>query len=205
MGVASNSLMIGKLLVSSFDFWLLQMIPPSAFSGERCFSWVLHSKSSMWCSSLWWKQSLCRCLHLGWIPGDRCCAPLDPFCVSSLVDSTLLLGCWDHSFVPQTHLIEVSGSRRTELTRSCQGPPLKSEWQKVGSNSGPTAPEARTLPILHAPLLRFVTYCQLKCCHNITTLFQVVSPSTELLKMQIAEPESSKNCTSNIKSVLWKP
>ena len=55
-------------------------------------------------------------------------------------------------FVPQTHLIEVSGSRRTELTRSCQGPPLKSEWQKVGSNSGPTAPEARTLPILHAPL-----------------------------------------------------
>ena len=134
-------------------FWLLQMIPPSAFSGERCFSWVLHSKSSMWCSSLWWKQSLCRCLHLGWIPGDRCCAPLDPFCVSSLVDSTLLLGCWDHSFVPQTHLIEVSGSRRTELTRSCQGPPLKSEWQKVGSNSGPTAPEARTLPLLHAPFL----------------------------------------------------
>ena len=55
-------------------------------------------------------------------------------------------------FVYQTHQIEVSGSRRTELTRSCQGPPLKSEWQKVGSNSGPTAPEARTLPILHASL-----------------------------------------------------
>ena len=63
-----------------------------------------------------------------------------------LVDEIIL-------FVLQTHPIEVSGSRRTELTRSCQGPPLKSEWQKVGSNSVPTAPEARTLPILHAPLL----------------------------------------------------
>ena len=126
--------------------------------GKFCFSWVLHSKSSMWCSSsLVESKIFCRCLHLGWIPGDRCCAPLDPFCVSSLVDSTLLLGCWDHSFVPQTHLIEVSGSRRTELTRSCQGPPLKSEWQKVGSNSGPTAPEARTLPLLHAPLLNRLT------------------------------------------------
>ena len=70
---------IGNCWFPSLDFWLLQMIPPSAFYGERCFSWVLHSKSSMWCSSLWWKQSLCRCLHLGWIPGDRCCArTLDP-------------------------------------------------------------------------------------------------------------------------------
>ena len=56
------------------------------------------------------------------------------------------------SLVVDRHHQLVSGSRRTELTRSCQGPPLKNEWQKVGSNSGPTAPEARTLPILHAPL-----------------------------------------------------
>ena len=62
-------------------------------------------------------------------------------------------------FVYQTHQIEVSGSRRTELTRSCQGPPLKSEWQKVGSNSVPTAPEARTLPILHAPFLPKLNKC----------------------------------------------
>ena len=43
-------LMIGKLLVPSLDFWLLQMVPPSAVYGERCYScWVFHSKSSMWC------------------------------------------------------------------------------------------------------------------------------------------------------------
>ena len=35
---------------------------------------------------------------------------------------------------------------------TCQRPLQRSEWQKVGSNSGPTAPEARTLPLLHASL-----------------------------------------------------
>ena len=70
-------------------------------------------------------------------------------------------------FVYQTHQIEVSGSRRTELTRSCQGPPLKSEWQKVGSNSGPTAPEARTLPMLHASLPRDWEVFAMKECDQI--------------------------------------
>ena len=62
------------------------------------------------------------------------------------------------------HRRKVSGSRRTELTRSCQGPPLKNEWQKVGSNSGPTAPEARTLPILHASLPHI--HCDVQGCHG---------------------------------------
>ena len=38
---------IGNCWFPSLDFWLLQMIPPSAFYGERCFSWVLHSKSKL--------------------------------------------------------------------------------------------------------------------------------------------------------------
>ena len=54
--------------------------------GKFCFSWVLHSKSSMWCSSsLVESKIFCRCLHLGWFPGDLCRArTLDP-CVSPLL------------------------------------------------------------------------------------------------------------------------
>ena len=84
--------------------------------------------------------------HSGDLGGAR---TLYPFSVSSLVDSTLLL-YW--LVTPYKLNKPVSGSRRTELTRSCQGPPLKSEWRKVGSNSEPSVPDARTLPILHASL-----------------------------------------------------
>ena len=86
VGRASNS--DDWRLLGWFPGWFLAASDDFSFCllwGTFCFIWVLHSKASMWCSSLWWRQRFCWCLHLGWFLGDRCCArTLDP-CVSSFV------------------------------------------------------------------------------------------------------------------------
>ena len=61
--------------------WLLQMIPPtSAFYGEHSPSAGSSTPSPLCGVHLFGGNKVfCRCLHLGWIPGDRCCArTLDP-------------------------------------------------------------------------------------------------------------------------------
>ena len=59
-------------LLGWFPGWFLAASDEFSFCllwGAFYYSWVLHSKSSMWWPPLWWSQSFCRCLHLGWIPG----------------------------------------------------------------------------------------------------------------------------------------
>ena len=64
-----------------------------------------------------------------------------------LVDETILFCATNTSNRSQIRLSAAPDARSLQDPAS----PLKNEWQKVGSNSGPTALEARTLPLLHAP------------------------------------------------------
>ena len=109
-------------------------------------------------------KDFCWCLHLGWFPGDRCCARTPDIVLSLIPHGRASAFWWDHLFsAMDTSRLSAAPDARS-LQDPAKDPPLKSELQKVGSNSVPTAPEA--LPILHAPL----PYSHSYFCHNWTSV-----------------------------------
>ena len=88
----------------------------------------------------------------------------------------------------QTHHRLSAAPDARSLQDPAKDPRLKSEWQKVGSNSGPTAPEARTLPLLHAPFLY--------SCYSFATLVSEPLTLKPLLNVLYYQNLSRKKCLS---------
>ena len=131
-------------------------------------------------------KDFCWCLHLGWFPGDRCCAWTPDIALPLIPQGYASAFWWDHLFsAMDTSRLSAAPDARS-LQDPAKDPRLKSEWQKVGSNSGPTAPEARTLPILHAPLPNiFVIITSVHTCKSILRICKVIIILNDLIWMKL--------------------
>ena len=88
---------------------------PSAVAVECCFSRVLHSRSSMWCSSLWWRQRFLLMPAFGMISWWPLLCSNSRQCASLIPQGTLSLLCFKNARILRGISVPCSVVRFIEL------------------------------------------------------------------------------------------